>query len=328
MVIEIASFNDLFELALDVVQKLLVPTKRTRWLYLLSALCMAVYVYHRHKKDHAGTSLRQFLFPRSVWLHRSAITDYVYVLLMTPLWAALVAPWFLSSTQVGNETLAVLTEWFGAWERQATATLGVAVAYTIALLLADDFSRYWIHRALHRLPLLWEFHKVHHSAEVLTPFSLYRVHIVENLVGSGGYALSVGIVTGIFLYLFPDELSPLTVFGINVGRFVFFLVGSNLRHSHIWLSFGPVLEHVFVSPAQHQIHHSSDPRHLDCNFGSEFALWDWMFGSLYVTKGRENLVFGLGEQENRRLSSIVQLYVNPFVAVARRLFGGAAPQPG
>ena len=67
--------------------------------------------------------------------------------------------------------------------------------------------------------------------------------------------------------------------------------GATLHHSHIWLTYGRMLEHVFISPAQHQVHHSTDPQHYDRNFGTMLALWDWLFGTLYVIKGKEKITF-------------------------------------
>ena len=92
-----------------------------------------------------------------------------------------------------------------------------------------------------------------------------------------------------------------------------YILGANLRHSHIWLSFGPFVEHIFFSPAQHQIHHSTDPRHFNKNFASDLSIWDWMFGSLYVTHGKENIRVGLVESDGRNsYKSVWDMYVQPF----------------
>jgi sterol desaturase/sphingolipid hydroxylase (fatty acid hydroxylase superfamily) len=59
----------------------------------------------------------------------------------------------------------------------------------------------------------------------------------------------------------------------------------NLRiffHSQFWISFGPVFNHIFISPAQHQIHHSVLPQHRDRNMGAIFAFWDYFFGRFYI----------------------------------------------
>lgn len=316
---------ELTALAHKVATKALVPSTKTHWIYLLSALFIAVALYVWRKPQMPGTSLAKFLFPKAVWLHRSARTDYLFVLITMPLWYLLASPHLLSSVSVGNGTVSAFTDWIGEWSANSQPHLGVGIAYTIALLVAADLSVYVGHRLLHRFPLLWEFHKVHHSAEVLTPITIYRVHPVEHLLMGLSGAIMIGVVTGIFLYLFPHDLTPVTVLGVNAGRFAFYLIGVNLRHSHIWLSFGPKLEHFFLSPAQHQIHHSNHPRHYDRNFGSELAIWDWMFGSLYVTDQRQEvLTFGLGEQENRKLTTPLQLYISPFVSAAKLLMGSKA----
>ena len=301
------------------------PDSRMHWMYLLSALVMAVLVYFWDRQENNKTSLTQFLFPRSVWLHRSALTDYLFVGITMPLWLLLASPYLLSSITVADQTLAAFRGWLGAWQVQSDPRLAVTVTYTLVLLLAGDFARYWAHRCLHRFPLLWEFHKVHHSAEVLTPITVYRMHPVEQVFVGLIAAVVVGVVTGTFLYLFPYQLSPVTVLGVNAGRFAFNLLGVHLRHSHIWLSFGGVVEHVILSPAQHQIHHSNDSRHFDRNFGFEFSIWDWMFGSLYITGRRPEVSsFGLGDEENRRLSTFAQLLLQPFAAAAKQIFGSKA----
>ena len=58
----------------------------------------------------------------------------------------------------------------------------------------------------------------------------------------------------------------------------------HLQHSHMWISFRGLLGRVFISPAHHQVHHSDNPKHFNTNYGSCLALWDWMFGTLYVPR--------------------------------------------
>ena len=102
--------------------------------------------------------------------------------------------------------------------------------------------------------------------------------------------------------------------------FIFNGLAANLRHSHVWLSFGPRLEHVLNSPAQHQIHHSDAPRHFNRNFGTNLSLWDWMFGTLYVTTSTpEDIRFGTAEQDQQRYLTLHSLVVTPFIETARKL---------
>jgi sterol desaturase/sphingolipid hydroxylase (fatty acid hydroxylase superfamily) len=101
--------------------------------------------------------------------------------------------------------------------------------------------------------------------------------------------------------------------------FAFAALGANLRHSHVWLSYGRALEHVAISPAQHQIHHSADRRHFDRNFGSALAIWDWLFGTLYVTRERERLTFGLSAAEKNHRDNVASAVIDPLIASARTL---------
>ena len=73
------------------------------------------------------------------------------------------------------------------------------------------------------------------------------------------------------------------------------LAFAHLRHSHVALPFPHWLSHVLVSPHMHQVHHSVEERHHDRNYATVFALWDWIFGSLYIPHPRERFRFGVEE---------------------------------
>ena len=64
---------------------------------------------------------------------------------------------------------------------------------------------YWIgHRAMHEIPLLWEFHKTHHAAEVLTPVTSARSHPVDDLIQMNAIAATSGLGYGALVYLFGE----------------------------------------------------------------------------------------------------------------------------
>lgn len=292
---------------------------RFHWVPLLSALLLAsLYWWSQRNSDPAygRAGLLRFLFPRSLWLHRSALLDYRFVLFdkfMIGILAGCAPLLFMDQAENMADAAGVSDD--------GGATFAILAAYTMSLLLVEDFCRYWAHRIMHMNKVLWQFHKVHHSPEVLVPFSQMRSHPVNGIVNLIRSGIAFGVVTGLFLLIFPGKLTVLSIFGINAGRFLFDLMGSNLRHSHVWLSFGPRLSRIFISPAQHQLHHSRDPAHFNINYGSQFAIWDWMFGTLYVPARRERLRFGIDRDSTRRMRTVKALYIEPFkdaLAVMRK----------
>jgi len=192
----------------------------------------------------------------------------------------------------------------------------------LILFATSDFAGYWVHRLFHERPRLWPFHAVHHSAEQLNPVTFARQHPVNEIVAAIARALLTGLVQGMLLGLVVGTVDVMTIMGLNLFYYAFNLAGANLRHTHIWLSWGPLVEHVLISPAQHQIHHSIDPRHFDKNYGEVLAIWDWMFGTLYVPEGQEDLEFGLGDRKGRRIAQPHGTWraamVEPFLAAFSR----------
>ena len=190
------------------------------------------------------------------------------------------------------------------------------ILLTLMVVAVNDFGIYWIHRCHHSLSVLWPFHAVHHSAEVLTPMTVYRKHPVYEVISVLGRSVLVGLAQGLVLAAVAGHVGIATIAGANSVYVLFNLAGSNLRHSHLWLRYGTALEHILISPAQHQIHHSRAIRHKDKNFGQILAVWDWMFGTLYVPTGREALEFGLSDERGRAVpqphGSLSRALIVPF----------------
>ena len=134
------------------------------------------------------------------------------------------------------------------------------------------------------------------EAYSLPPVTVARVHPVEVLIRNIMASVIVGIAQGLALYAVMGQANLLLIGGANVFYVVFNTLGSNFRHSHIWVSYGRVMEHILISPAQHQIHHSAAKKHFNKNYGSIFALWDWMFGTLYIPESYEDLTYGVADR--------------------------------
>ena len=297
------------------------PDQRIYLLYLLTALALAYLVYatarDRGAPEAEGGFLR-LVFPKQVYGHRSAWTDYKFFLVNKIAYPLLFAPLVLGAAAAAEGTGALLAALWGP-EGPGFASGPASLALmTLCLLLALDFGVFITHYMQHKVPALWEFHKVHHSAEVLTPITVYRMHPVDTLFTTSVSGALTGALHGVFAYLYAEVPGVIAVFGLNVGVFAFYLLGYNLRHSHIWLPYPHWLSHLLISPAQHQIHHSDAPRHFDKNMGFIFAVWDWLAGSLYVPREREAISFGLDGGEQRDFGGVVALYLQPF----RKLFAG------
>ena len=278
-------------------------SKRVYWLYMLSALLVALLFFWRKK------SVFKEQFSKKVLLHDSAKLDYKYFVLVSVIKVIIIVPLLIGVNDVILWMVIFLQDTFGYVERIRVSKLSLLIGYTFVLFILNDFTRYWLHRLMHRIPFLWRFHRVHHSAEVLNPLTFYRIHPVENILFGLRYALTTGFVTSVFIYFFGAGIGLIEFFGVNALVFVFMLMGSNLRHSHIPLSYGNKVEKWLISPLQHQLHHSKQYTHR--NFGSSLAIWDRWFGTLTLGKSKsKNLDFGL--PIGKTTHSLFGAFINPF----------------
>lgn len=300
---------------------------RIFFVYLLAALGLAAWVFLRERRAHAQDPTANglavflaFLAPRSIWTHTSARTDVVLMVLASVLLltvATLVVP---DAKALVAWTVAVVGQ-ASQLDRSVDA-FWLAVALTLLLFVVDDFAKFFIHYLMHRVPALWEIHKVHHSAEVLTPFTAFRFHPLELVLTAVWVISFVAIANGAFIAAVGGRVETLTLFGANIGLVFFNLLGGTLRHSHVWLSFGPRWERHFISPAQHQIHHSSLPCHADRNMGYHLAIWDRLAGTLYVPEGRERFPFGIGRQ-TPQYRGVAECLVRPLARAPLTAWHGA-----
>lgn len=288
---------------------LLAANKRVFVGYLVSAVLVAlIWFYWRHQWTISHTFKQ--LFNRQVWWSSSARLDYLLVLVNQAV-MLLLRPFLLGKLLVATTIYYAMTDWVVPihWTWVGYEWL-VPMAYTLVLFLLDDASRYYLHRLMHRWPVLWALHRLHHSAETLTPFTVLRTHPLEAVLFGLRSALVQGIVTGAFVYLFADKVSLLGILGANGIIVIFNILGANLRHSHVPLSYGNKLEKWLVSPAQHQLHHSKDVAHYDRNFGVALAIWDRLGGTWLAYEPQTPLQFGVNDQY-RQHSNLWQAYWQP-----------------
>lgn len=295
---------------------LLSPGSHISLLSLASALLIALFVLavrrHRRGRRIRLKLLLRALFPRRIVMSRSSLADAGYFYFNLFLFGLIFGWALLSYHTLSRGVDGLLTATFGAMPRAPLPGFVSRSIITVVLFLAYELG-YWLNHYLsHRIAFLWEFHKVHHSATVLTPLTNFRVHPIYMCVFLNILAVTVGLANGVGVYLLGQPVSQYGLSETNI-ILVFFIYGYvHLQHSQLWISLTGWLGHLFMSPAHHQIHHSRNPAHFNKNMGSCLALWDWMFGTLYVPSAeREALDFGV-EPDRAHAHTIRGELIAPF----------------
>lgn len=158
-----------------------------------------------------------------------------------------------------------------------------------------DFVQWWIHRFLHSVPILWEFHKVHHSVKQMGFAAHLRYHWMENVVYRS------------------IEYVPLALIGIGLRDFfiihIFTLAVGHFNHSNFKLDLGP-LKYVFNNPQMHIWHHAKalpKERRLGVNFGLTLSVWDYLFKTNYIPEDGRDVELGFPEDEDFPKSFLGQI---------------------
>jgi sterol desaturase/sphingolipid hydroxylase (fatty acid hydroxylase superfamily) len=244
-------------------------------------------------------SLRGFVrhcFPFEVWSSKSARMDIMLWVLSKVLDRLLrELPSIASAVAVAALLNSYLKQFIPHFV--TIQPTGWIVASCIAgLFVFKEFVDYSLHYLQHRVPILWELHKVHHSALHLIPLTAKRGHPLEILIGGAVAGIASGLALGICGFIFGLNLPELILSAAVLNKIM--TIGSldTLRHSQFALSFG-WLDKVFISPHMHHIHHSSHPHHWDKNFGTNLSIFDWMFGTAYKPSKNEDIAYGIGNEE-------------------------------
>ena len=320
-----AVYDTVFYVTLHLGKALTAALQRDSFLYwpfLVSSVIIAALAWRwtvQARAESENRSWRQFItdyFGAHIWWHRSARADYALYFANALVLPLLFGYLLMSETQVARWIGGALGDPEGAG---GSAGIAVRILFTVMFFIAYDFGRFVAHSLLHDVALLWEFHKVHHSAQVLTPITTFRAHPVDLLVMAWVPALTTGIVAWAFNRFAGTAVSFHTFLGVHALMWGFNLIG-NLRHSPVWLSYGPSVGKWLISPAHHQLHHSYEPRHYGCNRGFELAIWDRLWGTLYVPPNQpESFRMGLGDETDGRFHTLARMYLWPFSGAARRL---------
>ena len=156
------------------------------------------------------------------------------------------------------------TQWGGL--RGAVGSQPVVLQF-LEIMFLTDLVQYWVHRIFHRVPFLWKFHSIHHSAQTMDWLASSRMHFVEIVLLRG--------CTVIPMYILGFSQPALYTYLV----FVFFL--SALVHSNLRVNFG-WLGRVLVTPRFHHWHHGIEKEAIDVNFAVHFPFLDRLFGTYYM----------------------------------------------
>lgn len=168
----------------------------------------------------------------------------------------------------------------------------------VAGFVAFDLWMYVWHRANHRLPLLWRFHRVHHADTGIDATTAYRFHVGEMVISA---ALRLAVIP-----LLGISLAHLVVYELILQPVVIF------HHSNInlpeWAD--RKIRALMVTPNMHRVHHSDIPAETNSNYASIFSFWD---RALHTYRKRETagIRFGLKEFREARWATLRGLLSMP-----------------
>ncbi len=187
-------------------------------------------------------------------------------------------------------------------------------AYSLILIsgiLFQELISYWRHRILHTVDFFWDLHEFHHSATEMTIFSQFRVSPIESIF-LDTLQIPFSIFYGLMISKSLSEGSNL-VLGIYIVHSVLGSLYTYYGHSSLKLIYPRPISLIVQSPACHWLHHSTNPKHFNCNLGGTYTIWDKLFGT-FLDESNLNDITGFGV-ENTEYNKHHPLYSYIFLPV-------------
>lgn len=182
-----------------------------------------------------------------------------------------------------NSLLAVKNQnWQIGFNYLFVAPLAFKSVITFLLL---DYSNYIWHILLHKLPILWRFHLVHHTDLDLDITTAFRFHFGE-MIGSVFFRGAAIVLTG---------ASPIMVLIYEIA----FEAATQFHHSNTRLPFRleKALNTLIVTPRMHGIHHSIIKRETDSNYSIIFSFWDRLHKAVRLNIQQNEIVTGVASMK-------------------------------
>jgi sterol desaturase/sphingolipid hydroxylase (fatty acid hydroxylase superfamily) len=168
----------------------------------------------------------------------------------------------------------------------------------VTIFVMRDFVYYWVHRAEHRIRLLWASHMVHHSPQTIGFTTAVRVPWMEAV-----YKPWLGLWVPLVGF-HPVAAIALDVLAATIGQ---------LYHTESVRRL-PIIERFFVTPSAHRVHHGSNPEYIDKNFGAVLIVWDRLFGTFEPELAPVR--YGIG---SKRIDTPVQALVGGYPALVAEM---------
>ncbi len=201
-------------------------------------------------------------------------------------WRTDLVYFFLSALLVQVTTLLTmmpamtLFSWAASADIQRTVSSWPFFVQFAAILVLTDFVQYWVHRAFHRVPLLWRFHRIHHSVDVMDWLAGSRLHLVDVAVTRA--------LTYVPIYLLGFAEPPLFAYVAFVS------IQATFIHANVRFRFGP-LRWVLATPQFHHWHHGAEREAIDKNFAVHLPVLDRLFGTCHLPGDRWPASYGLAD---------------------------------
>ena len=219
-------------------------------------------------------------------------------------WRTDLVYFFLSALLVQVTTLLTmkpamtLFTWAVSGNVQKLVSSQPLVIQFIEILVLTDFVQYWVHRAFHRVPMLWRFHRIHHSADVMDWLAGSRLHLVDVAVTRG--------LTYVPIYVLGFSETAL------IAYVAFVSIQATFIHANVRFNFGR-LRWVMATPQIHHWHQGAEPEAVDKNFAVHLPLLDRMFGTCHLPGDRWPASYGLAAGKAVPPGYVRQL-VDPFIS--------------
>lgn len=242
------------------------------WLIAVSLIAWLLEVFFPWRKD-------QPLFRKDFWL------DGFYILFN----------YFIFSLVLYNALSHVAVEAFNDFLRAVFGVTNIVAIeigswpYALQLLLLfvlADFIQWNVHRMLHRVDWLWNFHKVHHSVKQMGFAAHMRFHFMETIVYKS------------------IQYIPLAMIGFSIEDFfivhMLTLAIGHINHANVGIDYGP-LKYILNNPKMHIWHHARalpEDRRFGVNFGISLSIWDYLFGTDYIPHEGRDIELGYPGDES------------------------------